>query len=278
MGDVVKFRMLKDAKALAAQVVEENRDSLGQGKLRPSAINILSVGEWNDEEKRNTLLGIWQSQVEFPAIGMDFRSQNDVTRIAEHPSQLLALVLDVQNPDKMTVQLLGGHYGYKRRSEHHQVEQEFDRSFVQGLGLHRLAIYYRLYLSCIDNFVSGFGEKSMVATYASINTTNERSMRNFEACGAKKFSSLPKCLRYDGDLSCDLTVPGIDFAIFSPSDALAGFYEFKKVLQYGYPIDGELVPVRTNHGFADLRFADNITGDVDKMCARHERFLKKAYG
>jgi hypothetical protein len=274
VAKIIQFPVQVHPADVAAKAVSENIKISPNGKLQPKSIIIQSVAEWNDGPRRDALLKLWQLGVDQPSPEMDHRTLNEVASLAEYPSQLFSLSLDIPSQDE-TLKLLGGHYGYNRRDDYRQIEMEFDRSFHEGLGLHRLAIDFRLYIACVDNVLSGQGASPLKVSYASVNSTNPRSMNNFIACGAERFGFLPKCLRYD-DENSDLIEPGLEFAIFSPEASCKGFFRFKEVLEKGYLVNGVSIKVLTAHPFTQLEFANGISPDVLRMTKVHEWFLSRA--
>lgn len=158
-----------------------------------------------------------------PAPFLTKRSADEVAKFTRAPSQLFALRA-CYNDEPGSV--LAGHYAVDHREK--IVELGFDRSFVQGLGFHQLAIDLRLYCIAMEmNHAGIYPDRSInnskfFPVYASIEEDNTASRNNYSKCGALELATIPECMRNDRG-SGPLSIPGLVFPVFTPENILAGY-------------------------------------------------------
>jgi len=215
-----------------------------------------------------------------PALG-----PTQLQRFLAPPSQIIvvATTFDVEGQDVST---LGGHYALDDRET--AVELAFDRSFVRGIGLHRLSVIYRLYVTALS-FVLDGRDREIVPTYAAVLPSNGPSRRSFIRSGSFEFADVPDCLAAATEgrqgvlyshspLGAQAeAVRGVLYAVFPPAAVLAGFDAMLAIIEAGCWSTGrEVVPLSIELGeLGNPRIAKRLRADIEIMVKVQTRLLAR---
>ena len=232
---------------------------------------------------------IWQLWGIQKAFGHEFPSTlrpDEIQRFTVPPSQIVFMTL-IFDFDGHEVATLGGHYALHDGGQ--SIEFAFDRSFVQGLGLHRLSIAYRLYASAVSAVLGGRSRR-YTPTFCKIPASDAVSRRSYLGAGGCEIGGVPECLvTSEGNLPRPQPVgvtasegrQAMRYVLFPPSAMLAAYDSMLSTVEAGR-WETSLGPVPLDLDLGELgqqAIARRLRPEVEAMCrlqaghlARYQRY------